>query len=67
MMTQAQDIREHSDGELSLLVMNDEYLYRLRRRKALLLATLNEMYIYTAAQLADLEQTLADDEAEENA
>lgn len=60
-----QDLREHNTGELSLLVFNDEYLYKMRRNQKLLLETLNDLYIYSSEQLSELESDLADDAKEE--
>lgn len=59
-----QDIRAHTTSELSLLVFNDEGLYRLRRNRVVLLEVLNDLFIYTAEQLEELEQDLRSDENE---
>lgn len=56
-----QNLTEYCDNELSLIVMNDEFLYN----KALydqkdLLAIIGEFFIYTTDQMQDLEETLAE-------
>lgn len=61
-----QDLTQHSDGELSLMVFNDEGLYRMRRNLQALLETLGELFTYTAEQLAELKQDLEDDANEES-
>jgi hypothetical protein len=58
-----QDLRSYSDDELSLLVFNDEGLYRMRRRSDFI-ETLNELYIFTADQLETLQADLSEDEVE---
>lgn len=58
-----QDIRQHSDQELSLLVFNDETLYRMRKQKGFI-EFLNDFLIYTDEQLAVLRQDLEDDAKE---
>jgi hypothetical protein len=56
-----QDIRDYTEQELSLIVMNDEYLYTELRRAArrenfgFLVSTLDELFIYTKEQLKELE------------
>lgn len=59
-----QDITEYSENELSLLVFNDEYLYRMRRNRRLLIASINDMFEYTEKQLEVLNQDLDDEENE---
>lgn len=59
-----QDLTEFSDAELSLLVFNTECLYNMRRNRRRLLEALNDLYIYTSAQLDELEQDLDADEQE---
>ena len=54
------DLTVYGDGELSLHVFNDEGLYNMRHDRHLI-DTLNDFYIYDAAQLAELEQDLEDD------
>jgi len=56
-----QDIREHSDQELSLLVFNDEYLY-LRRHRSDFIELIKEMFIFTDEQLQVLIEDLEGDE-----
>ena len=56
-----QDITQHSDQELSLLVFNDEYLY-LRRHLPSFIELIKEMFIFTDEQL----QVLIEDLEEEN-
>lgn len=65
MTNEKQDLREYSDSELSLIVFNDEGLYRMRRNKTALLETLNELFLYNSDQLAELEQDLEDDSKED--
>jgi hypothetical protein len=61
------DIREYSDSELSLHVMNDEYLYKMRRRPLRhLRADLEEMFIFTIEQWEDLVETIEADLAEDD-
>ncbi len=64
-MYNKQDLREYSDNELSLLVFNDEDLYLERHRRGFL-NVIDELFIYTDAQLEVLKQDLADDLEEEN-
>lgn len=59
---QKQDLRQYSIRELSILVFNDEGLYRMRLDKTYLLETLNELFIYNSTQLAELERDLEEDE-----
>lgn len=65
MKNEKQDLTEYSDGELSLWVFNDEGLYRMRRKKDLLLETLKEIFIFTDAQLKELEADLEADEVDD--
>ncbi len=58
-----QDLTEYSDSELSLLVFNDEGLYRMRRRRDFI-DTLREYFIFTDEQLEELKQDLQDEEEE---
>ncbi len=55
-----QDITQHSDNELSLIVMNDESLYNMRRRSDLL-EILKEYFIFTDEQAEVLRQDIEDD------
>lgn len=60
------DLKEYSDQELSLIVMNDEGLYQMRRSilqdcKAGRPSILAELFEYTDEQLEVLEQDLKDD------
>ena len=60
------DLREYSDEELSLLVMNDYGLYMMRRQPLRhLRANLEELFIFTTEQWADLVETIEAD-LEEN-
>lgn len=61
------DLRQYSDEELSLWVMNDEGLYRSRRSLRVLTELLDELFIYTDEQMEVLKQDLEDEENEENA
>lgn len=60
-----QDLREHSDNELSLVVFNDEGLYRARHR-SWFIDHLKDLFLFTDTQLEVLEQDLEDDLREEN-
>ncbi len=54
-----QDLREYSDNELSLLVFNDEDLYKLAMRNPNgLLNVINDLFIYTEEQLNELKNDL---------
>ena len=57
-----EDITMHSDNELSLIVMNEESLYNIRRRISRNPRMLDELFIYTETQLEtlliDIEQDL---------
>jgi hypothetical protein len=52
-----QNITQHSDSELSLLVYNDETLYNMRHDTELL-DYLNELFIFREEQLLELETDL---------
>ena len=55
------DIRQHTDDELSLIVMNDEHLYNIGLRSTRsLIEIVEETFIYTDAQLCVLEADLQD-------
>jgi hypothetical protein len=56
-----QDLTQYSDGELSLHVFNDEYLYRQRNSRHLK-ELLNEIFIFTDGQWEELENDLKEDE-----
>jgi hypothetical protein len=58
-----QDIRDFSENELSLLVFNDENLYRMRNR-SYFIDIIQDHFLYTDEQLDILLQDLNDDEAE---
>lgn len=55
------DIREYSENELSMLVFNDEGLYRMRRR-SYLIEVLRDNFIFTDEQLEVLEKDLREEE-----
>ena len=60
------DLTEYSDAELSLHVMNDYELYKMRRQPLRYLrATLEEIFIFTTEQWEDLVETIEAD-LEEN-
>lgn len=56
------DITTHGYAELSLLVYNDEYLYRARFRRDFL-SMIGELFIFTQDQMNDLMSVL-DEERE---
>lgn len=56
-----QDLTEYSDNELSLLVFNDEWLYRQRNRRGFI-DTLKEFFLFTDEQLETLKQDLEDED-----
>ena len=58
------DLTGYSDQELSLNVFNDEYFYIERENREYLLALVDEEFIYTPEQKAELLQDLDDDEKE---
>jgi len=55
-----QDLRQYSDEELSLIVMNDEGLY-IDRHKSWFISQLEELFLFTDEQLEVLKQDLEDD------
>jgi len=56
------NITEYSDEELSLTVMNDYELYKMRRLPLRLLReTLEEIFIFTTEQWEDLVETIEAD------
>lgn len=59
-----QDIREYTDSELSLLVFNDESLYKQRHRSDFI-NVIDELFIYRTEQLEELKNDLAEDLTEE--
>lgn len=59
------NITEHSEQELSLLVFNDEDLYRRRHQKDFMVL-INETFEYTAEQLKTLKEDLEEDSEELN-
>ena len=61
-----QDLTQYSDQELSLVVFNTEYLYHLRHNESALFEVLDESFVYTDDQRAELIQDI-EDEANENA
>lgn len=56
------DITEYSEGELSLIVFNDETLYKLRHNLNKLSSVLDELYIYTQEQYNELIADLDDED-----
>ncbi len=60
-----QDITMYSDNELSLIVFNDEYFYNHRHRRDLI-PLLQDMFIFTDAQLRVLEEDLIIDQDKED-
>lgn len=64
-----QNITEHSDAELSLIVFNDEDLYKFVRRTYNLRTVreyLEEMFTFTTEQWEDLVETIEADRAEDD-
>jgi hypothetical protein len=61
-----QDLTQYSDDELSLVVMNDEYFYKIRKSILRDPSQLNEWFIFTDDQLevlkTDLQEESADNE-----
>lgn len=56
------DLRDYSDAELSLVVMNDEDLYKMRRQPLRHLREyLEEIFIFTTEQWEDLVETIEAD------
>lgn len=60
-----QDLTGYSENELSLIVMNDESLYLIRKTIMRHPGLLNEFFIYTDEQLEVLTNDLNDDYNEE--
>jgi hypothetical protein len=61
------DLTEYSDAELSLHVMNDESLYRMRRQPLRhLREMLEEIFIFTTEQWEDLVETIEADLEEDD-
>ena len=60
-----QDLKIHSDNELSLLVFNDEYLYRIRHRQHFK-DLIDECFEYTDDQWQVLVDDLENDELVKN-
>ena len=60
-----QDLTEYSDRELSLMVYNDETLYKMRNRHGFI-ETLREIFIFSESQLDELNQDLEDERNEES-
>ena len=58
-----QDLTQYSDGELSLVVMNDEYLYGKRNSRNLK-GLLEELFIFSEEQWEELENDLKEEEEE---
>ena len=59
-----EDITMYSENELSLLVFNDETLYRQRKSKTFI-SDLRDIFEFTGEQLLVLRQDLKDDEDEQ--
>ena len=55
-----QDLTQYSDAELSLMVFNDEGLYR-DRNKSWFVDSLKDMFIFTQQQMDELLVDLEDD------
>ena len=49
-----EDLKKYSENELSILVFNTEYLYKLINNKDVLLSKLDSKYIYSKKQLSIL-------------
>lgn len=60
---QRTDLTQYSENELSLMVFNDEGLYRMRNR-SYLIETLRELFIFSDEQLDVLKQDIQDDNEE---
>ena len=60
------NITEYSEDELSFRVFNTESLYDLRHSNDIV-ATLDEMFIYTPEQLETLQEALEEDKEEQDA
>ncbi len=61
MTIEKQDLTEYSNNELSLLVFNTEYLYRMRRNVRKLMQEIDEVYLYNDEQLTVLLQDIKED------
>lgn len=55
------DLTQYSDNELSLLVFNDEGLYKIRHNKFLMAIALDTLFIYTDEQYDQLVVDLEED------
>ena len=55
------DLTQYTDQELSLNVFNDEYFYNERHNRPYLLALVDEEFVYTDKQMAELINDLDDD------
>jgi hypothetical protein len=55
------DLTMYSDDELSLVVMNTECLYNLRRDRSALTDAIEELYTFTGIQWITLLNDIADD------
>ena len=60
-----QDLTKYSDSELSLMVFNDEMLYKMRNRRNFI-ETLREIFIFSESQLNELNQDLKNYRNEES-
>jgi hypothetical protein len=62
------DIRQRSDRELRLIVMNTESLYLMAHNPSISIESITDLigdlYLYTAEQMADLVETIEADRAE---
>lgn len=56
-----EDLTEYSDAELSLRVFNDEWLYKMRRRRNFI-EELEQIFIFTEEQREELENDLKEEE-----
>lgn len=56
-----QNLKLHSDSELSLQVFNTEYFYIERHNQPFLMALINEEFHYTDDQMDELITDLDDD------
>lgn len=66
MTNRKNDLTMHSDAELSLTVMNDEYLYNKRRLPLRFLrAELEEFFLFSEDQWDELVEDLEADRAED--
>lgn len=48
------DLTQHNDEELIDWVINDKYLYNLRRDVPNLLSIIHEQFLYTGSQMSEL-------------